>query len=176
MWLCRQGLEGYFEQRVEPLFDRNRRKDIKRWLGWMVSLYPLDLSLSIWQITSIPFSELSLRFRKTTEILSHYCVCHRMSLLFSPRCVMQFMQNYFKLWTDCLESMYTSYCIGVYITFANVLHVKPCSHILSHVQILEKAGLVYNTLKFYSFSDIFWSYEFWQVAYSLSVSTFSFVK
>lgn len=30
MWLCRQGLEGYFEQKVEPFFDKNKSKEIEK--------------------------------------------------------------------------------------------------------------------------------------------------
>ena len=30
MWLGRQGLEGYSEQKGKPFFDRNRRKEHKK--------------------------------------------------------------------------------------------------------------------------------------------------
>lgn len=116
VWLCGQGLESYSEHEVEPFFDRNKRKEIKRWWGWMVSLYPLELSLSIWQIISSHFPKLSSRLRKTTEINWRYCICHTMSL-FIPQVASYNLSKVILLWTNWLNCIYISYFMDTYSHF-----------------------------------------------------------
>lgn len=144
MWLCRQGLESYSEHKVEPSFDRNKRKEIKRWRGWMVSLYPLKLSLSTWQIISIPFSKALLKAQEnnwnqlTLLYLSHNepLFPPRLYLTVYAKANLSFELTSWRtgilriLWV-CISHLWTYYMLGHVYTWA-----------------LGKTGLIYNTLNF----------------------------